>query len=765
MSWEELRTRMAQEASKRLDLSIYRLGLVPMMPSLKRKAEQARFFFASSSNDAAERAALLRRYLPEETAAIIREAENIRRHEFCLLGYENVAYGPIIDWQCDPVHGKRSPLKPWYKINFLDFNEVGDHKIIWELNRHQHLVTLAKAWLLTGNHDYPAELAKQWYDWRDANPYPLGINWASTLEVAFRSLSWLWMRELLGTCPVLPASFQTDLLQELQKHGRYIEHYLSTYFSPNTHLLGEAVALFFIGILCPEISAAQRWRDNGWRIVLEEAVRQVHPDGVYFEQSLYYHVYALDFFLHAQLLATVNQIPVPDTLDTVIKKMLDAVQALSAAGTPEGFGDDDGGRVFNPRRNRTEHMSDPMALGAVAYEGANFPAAKLTEEAIWIFGKKAVDACVMGRSQTVLPDAKAFSKGGIYVLYDATPHAQQMMIDAGPQGTGRSGHGHADALSIRLSVQGRRVLVDCGTYTYVASVHERNRFRGTAAHNTVMIDGLDQAVPEGPFAWREIPNVKLETWVIGKTFEYFEGIHDGYRRLADPVLHRRSVLHITGGQWFVRDVLEGNDLHLVESSWHFAHGVRLKHENGIVIARSTGTPLAETTDMIALLLDQNSPWEIRTLQGCVSPAYGKKEETPLMRVSARIKLPAECGILLQAMDATSEIGSLAATEDHSNEKVKGYGYRLRDRAAFFFFSTGESPWTSESWSSDARVLYCNLERSQPAHIIMIDGSFAEWSGKRLVSQTAKVESYEWKNDQDDNASGKNFGEPLAIRGS
>src|SRR5262249_44287216 len=154
--------------------------------------------------------------------------------------------GTEIDWHLDAVHGKRAPLKPWYKIRFLDFDEAGDHKVTWELNRHQHLVTLAKAWAFTGDRRYTQEIVKQFYSWQTANPYPMGINWGSSLEVAFRSLSWLWVRNLLAQAPDLPGSFQQDTLRGLARNGKYIEQFLSTYFSPNTHLIGEAVALFFI---------------------------------------------------------------------------------------------------------------------------------------------------------------------------------------------------------------------------------------------------------------------------------------------------------------------------------------------------------------------------------------------------------------------------------------------------------------------------------------------------------------------------------------
>src|SRR5437879_4570265 len=258
MSWDEVRLRVGQEISKRRDLTLHRIGSWPRADRLQlRPAAPARFFFGRAENEPAERAALLRAHLPREAESIIHEADNICRHEFHVLGYETLDYGPDINRHFDPVHGKRSPLKPWFKINFLDFQEVGDHKVIWELNRHQHPVTLAKAWCLTGDQVYPSELAHQWYSWQKANPYPLGINWASALEVAFRSLSWLWVRNLLAGCPDFSAAFQTDLVLALQTHGRYIQRYLSTYYSPNTHLLGDAVALFFIGTLSPEISAAE----------------------------------------------------------------------------------------------------------------------------------------------------------------------------------------------------------------------------------------------------------------------------------------------------------------------------------------------------------------------------------------------------------------------------------------------------------------------------------------------------------------------------
>jgi hypothetical protein len=740
MDWEEVRTRVGQEFWKRLDLTLYRAGLRSWEKHPRAQAGSCTNFFFGD-DEIAHRCALLREHLPEEAVSIVQEADCICRHEFHLLGYEKIDYGREIDWHYDAVHGKRSPLKPWFRINYLAFAEVGDHKIIWELNRHQHLVTLAKAWRLTGDCAYADELVQQWHSWRKANPYPIGINWASALEVAFRAMSWLWVRNLLAGCGNVPADFEADLLVALQVHGRYIERYLSTYFSPNTHLLGEAVGLFFLGTLCPEISAAERWRNQGWKIILEESERQVRPDGVYFEQALYYHVYALDFFLHARHLASENGRAIPEQFDNILKKMLDVVGALSEVGPIEGFGDDDGGRVFNPRRNRVECMSDPLALGSILYDCENHVASGLTEEAIWLFGDKAVEACGRPRAQAPAV-SKAFDAGGIYLINDHEPCAQQMMIDAGPQGTRRSGHGHADALSIRLSVRERKLLVDAGTCCYITDGEDRNSFRGTGAHNTLRVDGVDQAVPEGPFAWSSIPHVTAEAWLNGKTFDFFTGRHDGYNRLPEPVLHRRSVFHVKGGFWLVRDATEGNGSHHLESFWHFAPGLEVNEAQGVVLA---GSSAAEDTERVrmALLFERKSTWKTEIGQGFVSPAYGLKQPAPVLKASVTTMLPEECAVLLLPVAGKSIVGTFAALDEGAGRGVRGYRYQTPHSTEFIFFARGNAPWTYGLWASDASLLYCRLEAGRLAHVIMVAGSFAEWDGRRFVSHPSVPESFEW----------------------
>lgn len=752
MSWDELHTRLRQEAGKRMDTTLFRLGVHPGLNQRRNVGGwSGRFFFSPA--ELPKRVSLLRQYLPLEMEGVVREADEICCHRFRLLGHSDLDYGKDIDWHLDALHGKRTGLIPWYKIDFLDFELAGDHKVTWELNRHQHLVTLAKAWLLTGDEKYVKETVAQWYAWQRANPYPLGINWASSLEIAFRSLSWLWLRHLLADCSHLPASFENDLQRGLALGGRHIERYLSTYFSPNTHLLGEALALFFLGTLCPQIASAEQWKKDGWRIIQEEALRQVRPDGVYFEQSLYYHVYALDFFLHARLLALRNGMEIPPDLDDVIRKMLRVVQTLAQVGPLDGFGDDDGGRLFNPRRNRPEHLTDPLAIGASLFRGEGLSTATgVTEEAIWLLGGDAVADTHTAARQSCPPKTTCFADGGLYILADLDPIPQQMVIDAGPHGTGRSGHGHADALSVKMSLDNRVWLVDAGTFAYVTPGSERRSFRGTLAHNTMTVDGLDQAEPEGPFAWSALPITQTEHWIRAAKSTLFVGSHSGYERLAQPVRHRRFVFHLGGSFWMVRDVAEGTGTHLLQTSWHFAPDLEVSAEkNKFVaspsIAHRSNSPFASHLTMLAV---PDRQWNYDLVKEQISPTYGAVVLAPVVRCSAQVALPSEHAVLLFPSTDTGEVSRefLRITERTTATKIPSavYTYDLRETWHCMIFGHQDSePWTFGPWSSDAMFFYVCMRGQRVIHLLCCQGTSVYLHGEPVFSRVTPLQYLEWTN--------------------
>src|SRR6266568_3682807 len=181
MERSELSDRVRQYVKARVDALRYRLGLeFPDDVNFAPGHRQPRFFFAPES--VSSLCSLLQERFPEQASEIVRRAEQISRHRFDLLGYDHLDYGAQIDWHLDRVHIKRAPRKFWFNIHYLDFEETGDSKITWELNRHQHFVILAKAYRLTGDGKFAREIFNQWQHWHAENPYPVGINWASSLK-------------------------------------------------------------------------------------------------------------------------------------------------------------------------------------------------------------------------------------------------------------------------------------------------------------------------------------------------------------------------------------------------------------------------------------------------------------------------------------------------------------------------------------------------------------------------------------------------------
>ncbi len=133
-----------------------------------------------------------------------------------------------------------------------------------------------------------------------------------------------------------------------------------------------------------------------------------------------------------------------------------------------------------------------------------------------------------------------------------------------------AGHGHADALSLTVHAEERELLGDPGTYEYVSAGMERDQFRGTAAHNTLQLDGRNQSDPNGPFAWKRLTNAKTENWISGQTFDLFVGSHDGYSQSDNPAIHRRWVFFRKPKFWLVRDLMLGTGKHQLDLRWHLA---------------------------------------------------------------------------------------------------------------------------------------------------------------------------------------------------
>ncbi|MBI4271477.1 MAG: alginate lyase family protein [Candidatus Rokubacteria bacterium] len=650
----ELVFRGRQELAKRLE----RIGVIgrlrarpgAMLLDRFREAAPVRFFEGAVS---ARTRALIDSRMPGARGHVVAAAEAICRGRFALLGYRDLSFGDPVDWHLDPVSGRQAPLVHWSRLDPLDAATAGDCKVVWELNRHQWLVHLGQAYQLTDDERYARAFAGYVGDWLRANPPGQGINWTSSLEVALRLVSWCWALFLFRNARAFSPALFGEMLGAIGAHAAYVERNLSYYFSPNTHLTGEALGLFYAGVVFPEFRRARRWRTLGARILVEASARQILPDGVYFEQSTCYQRYTVETYLHFLILAARNGVPVAPDVAERVRRMLDFLLAVRRPdGSIPRIGDADGGRLLPLADRSPDDFQGLFATAAAVFGRPDYAwaAPAPAPEPLWLLGPAGLDVLETLRpAPPPTAPSRLFAEGGYAVMrggWDA--HAHHLIFDAGPLGCGLSdGHGHADLLSIQASVFGTPYLVDAGTYCYTADREWRDFFRGTAAHSTVLVDGVGQARPAGPFRWESRPRGRVRRWVSTAAFDFVDAEHDAYRRLPDPVLHRRRVLFVKPRYWVVVDDLEGGAEHRVELRFQFGPmpvavdpalwaRARGPEGHGLLIRPFATVPLK--ADIIE--------GEIAPIQGWVSPDYGQRQPAPVLTYSTVTRLPIRIMTLL-----------------------------------------------------------------------------------------------------------------------
>jgi heparinase II/III-like protein len=584
---------------------------------------------------------------------LVASADQICRARFDLLGYRALDFGHPPSWNLDPISGLRAPFIHWSRLDPLDYGTVGDSKVIWELNRHQWLVHLGQAYRLTRDEQYAEALVRYLDSWLHDNPTGMGINWTSSLEISFRLIAWCWSLALIRDSQALTPPRFADLLGAVEAHATHVERYLSHYFSPNTHLTGEALGLLYAGVVFPDFQRAGRWRSLAMNILEKESERQILSDGVYFELSTCYQRYTVDIYLHFLMLASRAGLEVPSIVTERVRSMLDVLVTLRHPdGSMPSIGDADGGWVLPLSRTAPEDFRAMFSTAAVLFKEPVYARAaqELAPDTLWLLGTSAAD--VFRDLQRTLPASdtcRVFAVGGFVVMrsgWDEDSHS--MIFDTGPLGCPvTAGHGHADLLSIHCCVFGRPYVVDAGTCCYTPNQELRDFSRGTAAHSTIVVDGKSQAAPAGPFAWQSRSAAHLLRWVSDETLAYADAEHDGYSGLPDPVFHRRRVIFVKPRYWIVVDDLTGEGSHRIDIRFQFAPmDVRIDNaawvratldsRHGLLLRTFASTPV--TGD---IRVGCRTP-----LEGWVSPNYGQLEPAPVLVYTATAPLPVRAVTLL-----------------------------------------------------------------------------------------------------------------------
>ncbi|MBA2301620.1 MAG: heparinase II/III-family protein, partial [Acidobacteria bacterium] len=473
-------------------------------------------------------------------------------------------------------------------------------------------------------------------------------------------------------------------------------------------------------------------------------------------QSLHYHLYALDFYLLALVIARRTGDGAADTFAEVASRMARFCRAMTdQTGRLPTIGDDDGGALF-PICGRAPFDAAPsLCLAATLLNEPHLAIGPLAEEMLWMTAGIEPSGQVALAEPAPPPETILFPDTGYASLRAPHGHA---IVDAGPHGFLNGGHAHADALSMTLAVDGRPLLIDPGTATYVMNPKMRDRFRSTAMHNTVEVGGRSQSVPAGPFQWATRTDARVLRWLPSSGFDYFEAEHTGYL----PTVHRRTVVRIDD-LWLIADHIFGGRAEPVALHWHLDPAWKVDERPGsrMYVAEAGGTRI-----VIACTAPSGEQFHgDGDGLGWCAPIYGQVMASPTLRFSHPATAPPSMETVVSMVPMVTMVTMIGPTNDTpatleplAVQPGTGDGSRcsavkftyLGDRyLAIFKVPEVDRPAgarainrivvESGELSTDAHAAVLRLTMDdEPMALDLISGSHAAWTGPAPFAFTGPV---------------------------
>lgn len=588
-----------------------------------------------------ERASLIRAALPGITSddlwsdCVSEQVRRLAQGELKYFGHCFHQVGWPVRFHYDPIHDVEWPSgKPASEINQLDPRRQ-DIKCVWESSRFSVAYALAREHVR-----HPAapaaEMFWQLFDaWDAQNPYGLSVNWSCSQEASFRLMAWLFAACATLDSPAATAERLHRLTQLTWYIGRQVSFNIGYARSQkNNHALSEAAALWTIGHLFPELRAAPRWREQGRKIMIAETRRQIYDDGSYVQHSVNYHRVMLDDCLWAMRIGELNGEPLEQIAEPVSKAtdwLLEMIEPTT--GRTPNYGPNDGADVLPLSCcDYLDYRPVAQAAGYLLHRKRCFAPGPWDEKTLWLFGPDAVSVPIKPFARS-----KSFSAeiGGYYTL-------------AGPRTWGMTrvlkyeDRPHqADMLHFDLWCGGENILRDDGSYFYNSAAPWKPYFGSTAAHNTVEIGDEDQMMRGPRFLWLRWVEGKLlaRTQSADGKSSVIEAEHYGYRRLPNPVTHRRRIER-DADRYRVFDQLLGSGRQTVALRWRLRPGEW--RQSGNVFQQTIGERTVTVTleelpagFTVAMISGQIDPRP----EGWESLYYADRQPAPTIVIRGEAPLP------------------------------------------------------------------------------------------------------------------------------
>ncbi|MDI6808901.1 MAG: alginate lyase family protein [Candidatus Eisenbacteria bacterium] len=754
MSWEEILLRAGRQGRDEVE----RLKCLLAAPSIedfraatdeKSRAECAKKFFFLSQNPVRIKEYVAREK-PEWLSSTNRKAEEALSHRVSFFGREYYL-GDRIEWSRDYSTGNVCPLRFWTRINYRDSEKFGDHKVTWELNRHQHLVPLSKGYFYTSDERYLREIVSQLDDWTETNPFLKGINWTSPLELALRLISWAWIFNFLGDSIRANKKFYEKFLLSAYLHADHIEKNLSLYSSANNHLIGECTGLLFAGLAFPQCLKSRRWVEKASSMLWDEAVAQIYEDGIGKEQATDYLLFVVELYMLAFILSERNGLRVPEKAKNRIERSLEFIMYITdREGNVPRIGDSDEGKAFTLSENDDKRARALLSVGGIYFGRKEFSlsAGRIHEEALWLLGLEAMDDESSAAGQEIELSSKVFEKGGYSVMRCGEGTGEKLIVfDFGELGyLSLAAHGHADCLSLCVSASGEELLVDPGTYSYHTEPDFREYFRGTFAHNALSIDKESQSESLGPFLWGKRARGRLRMWFSDRVADFAEAEHDGYESKFSAT-HVRGVAFVKPEGLVVCDTVCGKGTRSAVIRWHLPPGSNLisSGEEGVTVATPGGNQILFAFFSTTSLSQEWIEGKLNPPQGWFSPHLGLRIPCPTLEIGARGELPFSVTSLIfplgkLGLSRKIRMRHLSGANSSSKRQIHGLALGKEEAVEYYYVNYSDEEVAFDSFRARGKFVFLKEVRGKVDTIFGTELAYVERDGKKIVEVSPPVEA-------------------------
>jgi hypothetical protein len=453
------------------------------------------------------------------------------------------------DWHRDIFSGESFPQTYSKNINIRS-NPALSAKYVWEVNRLQFLPHIAFNYRKSKDEIFLNRFMSIVSSWIESNPYLLGVNWYSNIEINIRLINWFicWQALDVEKLCTENAGFKTFVeekwLPEIYLHCGYSYKNPSKFSSANNHLIAEYSGLFIASSLW-KFKESPKWQAYS-REGLEKEIQRQHSSGIDREEAAEYIQFITDFFLFPYLIAIRVGKPFSKSFEkTLYEIFLYINNFLDCDGNFPKYGDEDDGRcfIFDTDEGFNNFLS-LLTSAAIIFNDRQFKRKNCIfdlknlfffgDDGKTVFESLPLNDCNCGsvfyKDQGHFIFRKTLKNKEIYLHFDAAPLGFLSI----------AAHGHADALSFILHINGNPFFIDSGTYTYHTEPEWRKYFVGTLAHNTVRINKHDQALSGGPTLWLNHFRTTVTDLESGAEEEIIRAEHDGYKK--EKIKHSREII-------------------------------------------------------------------------------------------------------------------------------------------------------------------------------------------------------------------------------